>query len=461
MTVYRASWVVPVSGPPIADGAVAVRGDRIELVGPWSEVRSKLTVDRETVDLGRAALIPGLVNTHTHLELTALRGLVEDCPFAGWLRELVRLKYRVLRPDDYRLSALWGALECLRAGITCIGDTGDSGATIEAMRTTGLKGIVYQEVFGPDPGEAESAVKTLSRKTRDLAAKAGGDIRIGVSPHALYTVSDRLFQLTARLAAQEGLDMAIHVSESEDETSLTRDGTGLFAGGLASRGIPITPRHLTPIRTLESLGILEQSPLLIHATQASNEDLLLIRSRGARVAHCPRSNAKLGHGIAPLHAMLSGGLSVGLGSDSVVSNNVIDLLGEARAAALMARARERRADVLAASQALELATLGGARTLRLENLLGTIEVGKKADLTAVSFGDISALPVVDPVSSLIFSANARDVIMTIVNGTVVHDHGHFPTLESTKPDEIKTHLLELGDRLRDALLVKTHSKRER
>lgn len=442
-TLYRATWVLPVSSPPIAGGAVGVDGGAIAYVGPAAQAGA--FAPERTVDLGRAVLLPGLVNAHSHLELTAFRGLLDDLPFVEWIRTLTRLKYRIFAPADYEASVLWGALECLRAGVTTVGDTGDSGAQVAGMTKAGLRGIFYQETFGPNAADAEGAVMALSKRVRALKEQAGPRVAVGISPHAPYTVSDRLFGMLAKWAIRDGLDVAIHAAESESETRLVRDGEGAFAEGLKQRGIAFRPRGVSALAYLERVGAMEGGPLLIHAVQAGDDDLARVAARGARIAHCPRSNAKLGHGAAPLAAMRRAGVAVGLGSDSVASNNVVDLFTEMRDAVLGARARERAAQVLSAADALDMATRGGAAALKMGDRIGTLEAGKRADLCAVALAGPHLWPCVDPVSALVFSATAADVILTAVDGEVLYERGTWPGADV---GALEGRVAELAERLR-------------
>ena len=219
MRVLRADWVCPVSGPPIADGYVVVDGDRI--------VRVETTAPEGPVeDFPGCALIPGFVNTHTHLELTVMRGFLENLPFASWIRQLTWTKYECLDRDDLAVSARLGALECLEAGVTCVGEVMDIGTGWDAMRETGLRGVAYQEVFGPGEESAEGSAADLRRKIKALVPEQSDLQRLGVSPHAPYTVSQRLYGLVREIAEVEELAMAVHVAESADETLFVRDAAG-------------------------------------------------------------------------------------------------------------------------------------------------------------------------------------------------------------------------------------------
>lgn len=411
MRLYTARWVVPVSAPPMVDGVVAVEGEVIRYVGGRGNAPAG-----ELIDLGDALLTPGLVNAHTHLELTAMRGFLEDLAFRPWIVRLTQARIAVLNRDHLLSSAKAGIAEGLLAGITTYADTCESGVSLQAMREMGVRGVMYQEVFGPDPDQCEASIAGLRAKIDALRLSSTPLAQLGVSPHAPYTVSDSLFTATARYAEQEGLPMAIHLAESEAESALVCDGSGPFAEAWRARGLPAARRAESPVRLLDSLGVLAVRPLLVHCVTVDREDIGRLALHDCAVAHCPVSNAKLGHGIAPLRQMLEAGLRIGLGTDSVVSNNRMDILDEGRMAALMSRALERRFDALPAWQALDLATRGGARALGLERTIGTLEVGKSADLAAFSLGSPITMPVYRSEDALLWALSGRSTRFVAVAG---------------------------------------------
>jgi cytosine/adenosine deaminase-related metal-dependent hydrolase len=393
---YHATWVVPVSAPPIRDGVVAVDGSRIAYVGLLDDAPPG-----NDDHLGDVVLMPGLVNAHCHLELTAMRGFLEDLDFRRWIIRLTSARRAVLDDGAMLDSARYGIEEGIRAGITSYADTCSSGVVMRAMREAGVRGIMYQEVFGPDPAQCAESMAGLREKVGSLRYLETPLVRLGISPHAPYTVSDDLFRECAKLSREQSLPIAIHVAEGATEHDYVVNASGVFAEGLRRRGISVSSRGTSPVQLLATLGVLETSPLLIHCVRVDQRDIQSIARSRSCIAHCPVSNAKLGHGTAPLDEMLAAGIIVGLGSDSVASNNRLDLLDEARFAILAQRARLGSFEIPEAVDALELATAGGARAIGIGDAVGTLEAGKQADLAAFSLDGIG--PVHDPVATAIFS----------------------------------------------------------
>jgi 5-methylthioadenosine/S-adenosylhomocysteine deaminase len=249
-------------------------------------------------------------------------------------------------------------------------------------------------------------------------------------------------RLIADFALAEELPVMMHAAESLAEDQLLREGRGLFASGLAMRGIQWRTPGLSPIRYLQETGVLDTRPLLAHCIRVDDEDIEIIAQSGAGVAHCPKSNAKLGHGRAPLGKFLAHNIRVGLGTDSVASNNSGDLIEEARFASLLARLEEQgRVD---AATALTAATVGGARALKMEEQIGDLHEGKQADLAIVRFGATHQLPSYDPVSTLIFSSSGRDVIQTVVAGKEVFRDGRVTTVDE---ERLRFRMIEIASKL--------------
>ncbi|HEX6746463.1 MAG TPA: amidohydrolase family protein [Longimicrobium sp.] len=428
VTIWRAAWVLPVATEPVRDGAVMVGADgRIAAVGPRAAIEPP--EGAEVVELGEAALLPGLVNVHAHPELSIFRGALEDLRFRDWILRLVGTKRAVLCDGDYEVAARWTLVECLRAGMTTVAATESSAASLGALREAGMRGIVYRELFGPDPRVADESMADLRAAVDRMRAEETDLVRVGISPHAPYTVSDALFAAAGRYARDERLPIAIHAGESVPERELVTRGEGDFAPGLRARDIATPPRGQTTMEMLDRLGVLAARPLLIHCVLLEYDDVVRLVDNGCAVAHCPVANAKLGHGIAPYPELREAGVRVGLGTDSVGSNNRLDLLEEARIASLLHRGRLASYGFLAPADLLRLVTIDGARALGMEERIGTLEPGKDADLCAVSLAAPHVRPVHDPVAALFHAARGTDVVMTAVRGRVLYRDGRVTTLD--------------------------------
>jgi 5-methylthioadenosine/S-adenosylhomocysteine deaminase len=415
---YHARWVLPITQPPIENGTVVESDGLITYVGP----RSAAPPGKD-YDLGEGILLPGLVNTHTHLELTAMRGFLENCHFVEWIDRLRQSRNEIMDANALLDSARLGIVEGLEAGITTYADTCSSGVAMQAMRDAGVRGIMYQEIFGPDPSHAQIAMRELEERIDTLRVEQTELVSLGVSPHAPYTVSDPLYDAAAAFANSRQLPLAMHIAESEPELNLVTTGTGDFAERWKRRGISVAPRARSPIALLEERGALECGPLLIHCVRVDAADIAIMARHRCSVAHCPASNAKFGHGIAPLLPLIAAGIRVGIGSDSVASNNRMDILDEARLSVLIHRAATRRHDAFGAHEALQLATIGGARALGIDARVGSLEVGKDADLAAFRTDGPRTIPTGDPYSAAIFALPGRSAELVTVKGRVLVEGG--------------------------------------
>ena len=442
--ILSGRWVVPVSSPPLDHGAIAIEDSRILEVGSLEHV-CRNHPGHVLKHFPDAALLPGLVNVHSHLELTVLRGYLEGLDFWRWIRTLTRTKYEVLNEDDILASALLGAIEAVRAGVTTVADPMDIGASLDAVLATGLRGVLYQEVFSPRPVEAEQALQSLMEKMNVLesrlarwpdgarlqastlkpsedVARRRRRVTLGVSPHALFTVSAPLFQKSVRFAEEQRYPVCIHAAESEAETQLVQDGSGPMMESYRQRGIDWDPPRASPIAYLNNLGILNQSTLLVHCIRMESSDYETLSKQGVCVAHCPKSNARLQHGWMNLKAMREHRIPTALGTDSVASNNSMDLFEEMRFASANPCWMNAETDGLSSGEALRMATLGGAEALGLSRSIGSLEPEKEADVIAVDLSEPHNLPVFSPIDALVLSARASDVTFSMVGGEVIYEN---------------------------------------
>lgn len=446
MKILTADYILPVSSEPISGGAIAIEADKIVAVGAVSDLTNKYP-DATTEKFGEAAILPGFVNCHSHLEITSLRGALDSVEhdFSSWLLKVNSIRANMTEAE-IKSAAIAGALEGAKAGVTCFGDIGRFGeAGFNALKTIGLRGVLFQETeFSAENHTAERDFEVLIEKFERLREAETELVKTGISPHSPYTVSPRLFELIADFAVKNDVSITIHAAESSDESELLVNGTGFFTGIYKKYGVEWLSPHCSSVEYLERLGVLRARPLLAHCVTVSESDAQLIRASNSTIAHCPKSNAKFGHGYAPFEKFLDAGISVGLGSDSVASNNVCDMLEESRFAVLAARNHEGRNRFVTAREAIETATLGGAKALGLNDKIGTLEVGKQADIAVISLANIAQQPVTDIHAALVFASNARDVVMTTVAGNDLYRDCGPSFLDGT---EVSTAMKEIAKKL--------------
>jgi cytosine/adenosine deaminase-related metal-dependent hydrolase len=378
--ILAADWVVPMDGPPIADGAIEVDGGRIVSVGPAE--------GREDERLRDAIILPGLVNAHSHLEYAAMGGFGDGMPFTPWIADHIRRK-DTQTADDLLDQSRAGAAACLAGGITTVADCCYAGTVAQAAVETGLRAIVYLEGFSIwDELEAriEAALDALP---------ASELVTAGVSPHAPFTVTHDDYAMLVSLARRRGLPVATHLLESARETE-----------------------HLDAFAS-----VLGPDTVAIHAVLAHAGDIALMADLDVPVAHCPRSNALLGCGIAPLTELLQAGVRVGLGTDSPSSAIDFDMWAEMRAAIMLQRARTARADALSALTALELATWRAAEAIGLADAVGTLTPGKQADLIVLDMTGSPFLPWEDPVTAAVYGGAPHRVERSVVAGEIRYRRG--------------------------------------
>jgi 5-methylthioadenosine/S-adenosylhomocysteine deaminase len=431
-TIYRAEWLLPISAPPVRNGAVAVDGERIVAAGALPEVLAACA-GASMVDFDQAVLLPGFVNAHSHLEYTSFRGMFDDRQFGDWIIDLVDVKAS-LTPDEYLWSARLGALEALSSGVTTVADTTYTGETLTAATEAGLRGVAYLEVFGIDDKRLDETLADLEERLARARKQAGPHLEVGIAPHAPYTVSSRLFQTLATYARERHMKVASHVAESREEVAYIRSGSGKFAHDYREKmgweRMLIQPYGVSPIKYLQQWGVFDENFLAVHCVQAGIDDIRILKAAGAAVAHCPKSNAKTGCGIAPLHDLLRQGVRVGFGTDSPAASNIMDMFDEMRTALFLHRGVERDVRVLNAQQCVRIATLGGAEALGLADRVGSLEPGKQADLIAVDVSGSHFVPIDDPYSALVYGANQDDVLFTCVAGEELYRDGGFARLEA-------------------------------
>jgi 5-methylthioadenosine/S-adenosylhomocysteine deaminase len=398
VTEVSADWVLPVDGPPIEGGLVRYEEGAVVEV---TQGRAK----RHHAD---AAIVPGFVNAHSHLEYAMYAGFGDGQAFGPWIATHVERKNRLEHTDMVAIARL-GVLESLRAGIATTADYSFSGAAATAAAELGLRAIVYLEVFALDPALAERQFEEKRARVKENGFEESELVRIGVSPHAPYSCSLDTYRWCLSL----GIPVGTHLAESANENEWLEHGSGPLQG-IAPILVPPTGKRA--VASLEP--VLGPDLLCAHCVEVNEEEIALLAERNVPVVHCPRSNALLGCGIAPVVELRAADVRVGLGTDSPASTPSFDMFEEMRTAIYMARACTKRPEALLATDALRMATLDAARALRIEDQVGTLTPGKRADLTVVSLAGSPYHPVEDPAAAVVFGGSPERVLETIVDGHI-------------------------------------------
>lgn len=448
-----AKYVIPVSSHHIEDGAVLVRGDRIVAVGTRAEIEAA-NPGEEVRDFGMAVLMPGFVDLHTHLEYAIFRGAVDDVPYTQWKMQVVQKSER-LEVADWADSAQLGALEAVGSGITTIADITKSGHSVEAAKAVGLGGVVYREVSTMDKSKVADRMAEAREDVADWAERVDGHaLEIGIAPHSPYTCHPSLFEAAAGLAIEKGMPAAIHLAGSRDEYDFVRYGSSNLAQDFREqagwRDVAWMPTGVSPVRYVLQWGLFSVPRLLaVHCVQVDEADCEVLAGHDVKIAHCPRCNAKLGMGIAPMRLFFKYGLTVGIGTDSPASNNTLDPFDEMRIGLLLQRGVSGESDFFrffTARTFIRLATIHGARALGLEHEIGSLEPGKRADVIAVDLSSSPHMvPTADPYSALVHTANQKDVLATMAGGRIVFDRGEYLLADK---ERALARAQEIRDRLR-------------
>ncbi|WP_165052982.1 MULTISPECIES: amidohydrolase family protein [unclassified Adlercreutzia] len=426
-----AQYVFPITSDPITGGAVLVRDGKILDVGKVEMLRLRYP-EEEVVDYGLAAVMPGLVDLHTRLEKSVLRGMVADMPYASWILSVIERSGR-LEAGDWYDSAILGGLDALSSGITTIADITSTGAACTATQKLGLRGVMYREVGVMDKQRVSFAMRSAEKDIMHWREEVDPDrVTVGIAPAAVYATHPSVFGLVSEFACKEGLPVAMRLAGSHEEFNFVKYGSSMFSVHTmdeAKRGYveipPWMPTGVTPVRYALNWGAFESpNVLLVHAVHVDEEDIKKMREYDVAVCTCPRANAQLGMGVAPLGAFLRAGLRTGLGTDSPAATESTDMLSEMRVSMLIQRALDTRR-FLDSTTMLELATMGGARALGLEDKIGSLDIGKCADLIAVDLSSSHQSAGANPVSAVVNTCSASDVLMTMVDGRMLYEKNHW------------------------------------
>ena len=402
-SLLRPRWIIPVepAGAVLEEHCVAVRDGLIEAVLPSAEAEARFAAYAR-VELSEHALVPGLVNAHTHAAMALMRGIADDLPLMRWLEEHIwPAEAKHVSPAFVKDGTLLACAEMLRGGVTCFNDMYFfPGAALEAALEAGMRvalGMIVFDVpsaYGADPDDYLAKGLALRDQWREHP-----QVSFCLAPHAPYTVSDATFGKIAKMAGEVDVPVHIHLHETADE----------IRRSVAEHGV-------RPLERLHRLGLLGPGLIAVHAVHLEDAEIALLAKHGASVAHCPSSNLKLASGFAPVATLAAAGVNLALGSDGAASNNRLDLFGEMRLAALLAKAVAGDAEAMPAHAALRAATLGGATALGLEARIGSIVAGKAADLAAVRLAGPELSPCYDPLSHLVYAAGREHVTDVWVAG---------------------------------------------
>jgi len=432
--LVKGAAVVPVEPPGlvIEEGYVAISDGKIVGIGRLESMPSYAA--EEVIEAKGMAALPGLINAHTHVPMTILRGVARDKPLKEWLHEIWKYEARMGR-EEVLAGARLGVMEMMLSGTTTIADMyfyeeEVARAVLEAgIRAVLSYGLIDMRNWVRDEEKTERELRETERFIKEWHMAEDGRIRAAVAPHAAYTCSKEILIRSAELAKSRGLVLHIHLSETRREVEEVRSKTGL-----------------SPPDYLESLGVLGPNVLAAHGVWLQEREIDLVAERGASVVHCPASNLKLASGIAPVPELLRRGVNVALGTDGAASNDTLDMFREMRLAAILHRGATLNPTALKAWDALRMATINGAKALGLEGEVGSLEVGKRADLILVNMRKPHLATSHDVVSSLVFSASGADVDTVIVEGRVIVRRGEPTTMDR---EEVVARASEAAQRLGD------------
>ena len=417
----------------IPDGAVAIRDGAIVEVGTRKRIERRFRA-RRSIDAGGGLVLPGLVNAHTHAPMTLLRGVRDDVDLMTWLTKyMFPIEARFVSPEFVRWGSRLACWEMIASGTTTFAD----GYFFEeevarAADEAGLRAVPGQGIFDVSTPDAKTAAEGLARAEKYLADWAGHPrITAALAPHACYTVGPETFRKTIDLAARFAAPVLTHLSESDGELAMVRERRGT-----------------TPVRHLAAHGLLGPSLTAAHCVRVDDEEIGLLAESGVGVAHCPESNMKLAAGVAPVGKMLAAGVRIGLGTDGAASNNDLDMIGEMGSAARLHKVSELDPTAAPARAVLRMATVGGARALHMEDRIGSLEAGKRADLVVLDLSGPSALPLFDPVSHVVYSAGSDAVQTVIVEGKVLMERRRVKTIDV---ESVRRAAARFGRKIRSAL----------
>ena len=400
----------------LTPGAIAISGVDIVDVDTPAAIAAKYQA-ADTIDARGQIVLPGLINTHTHAPMVMYRGLADDLALRDWLEKYIfPAEAKTVSPELVRIGTRLAAVEMIESGTTTFVDMYYFEEEIARVAIeAGLRGVLGQTIIQFPVADAKTPAEALARAERFIKEfKDNGLVVPAVAPHALYTNDKTTLVASAELGRKYGAPVIIHFSESEDEIRMARD-----------------QYMMTPAAYLESIAFWGPKTVAAHGVWVTDDDIAILKRHAVGVAHNPESNMKLASGAAPIPKYLTAGVAVGLGTDGAASNNDLDMFEAMRQASFLAKLSTRDPTAVPAQTALDMATIGGARALHMDRLIGSLEVGKRADIITISMSATRQTPVYDPVSHLVYATRGDDVRNTIVDGKVLMRDRRVRTLDRT------------------------------
>jgi len=402
----------------IENGAIAIQGDHIVGVGTKAEIDARFQA-KNRLDRPDAILAPGLIDTHTHAAMSLFRGIADDKKLQDWLEKYIfPAEAKNVSPDFVRWGTRLGCLEMLLGGTTTFTDMYYfEDVVAEVAKEAGMRGVLGETIIGFPVADAKTPADALQFTEKYLTRFRNDPLVVAaVAPHAIYTNSDETLKASRALANKYNAPLLIHLAETKKEVDDA-----------------LQQRHMTPVKALDSLGVLTGRTVAAHCVWVNEPDMAILKSRGVGIAHCPSSNMKLASGVAPVTRMLELDLAVGLGPDGPAgSNNDFNMFEEMDLAAKLQKVMTLDPEVLPAATALEMATIRGARALGMEKEIGSLETGKRADIIVVRLDRPNAVPLYDAISQMVYALKADDVRDVMVNGKPVVRDGKILTLNAAQ-----------------------------
>jgi len=410
----------------IDDGALAISGNKIQGIFSAGELPSNCRA-RKTIKADGKVIIPGLINAHSHIAMTLFRGFVEDLVLHRWLERVWQYELTQLNEDSVRAGSKLAFAEMIHSGVTCVHDMyWHYMAVIDLAEEIGcrlISGPSVTSIGDPDFDEMFNAARSALERIKTYHF-----VQPIIQAHSTYTTTPAMMHKVRELKQEYGVSFTTHAAENQAEVDDVREQYGK-----------------TPIELLHSYNLLDTRTILAHCVKLQDHEIALLSESGTHVAHCPESNLKLGSGIARIAELIEAGVNVCIGTDGAASNNDLDLLGEIRTAALLQKGYYENPEVLTTMQAMEMATINGAKAYGLDRILGSLEPGKRADIVIIDFDKSHLTPCHDVYAHLVYSVNKADVDTVLIDGKIHLEHGNLTTLDE---GAIKAEVRAIGEQFK-------------